>query len=86
LTSYLDFCLTIIATYEAIMDAALELNPADRCGIASGLWESVGKPVSELEGDALEALLDQRETEMDQTPSQAVSHEEFLSHFSSRRA
>ena len=76
----------MIATYEAIVDAALELNPADRCRIASSLWESVREPVSELEGDALEALLDQREAEMDQTPSQVVSHEEFLSHFSSASA
>ena len=76
----------MIATYEDIMDAALHLSPAERCRIASGLWDSVGNPVSELEGDALEALLDRRESEMNQDPSLEVSHEEFLSHFSARRA
>ena len=39
----------------------------------------------EAEGDEWEALLDQRDAEMNQVPSVEVSHEEFLSHFSSRR-
>lgn len=32
-----------------------------------------------------ETVLNQREAEMDQDPSQEISHEEFLAHFSARR-
>ncbi|MFZ2279545.1 MAG: hypothetical protein WAW39_17245 [Prosthecobacter sp.] len=33
----------------------------------------------------LEALLNQRESEMDQDPSQDITHQEFLAHFDARR-
>ena len=32
-----------------------------------------------------EAMLSQHEAEMDQDPSQVISHQEFLAHFSDRR-
>jgi hypothetical protein len=73
------------ATYEAIMEAALQLNPGDRCRVAAGLWESVGSPVHELEADELEAVLTQREAELEQDPSLEISHQAFLAHFSARR-
>jgi hypothetical protein len=73
------------ATYEAIMDAALQLNPGDRCRVAAGLWESIGCPANEIEGDAVEAVLNQREAELEQDPSLEITHQEFLAHFSARR-
>ena len=73
------------ATYEAIMDAALQLNPDDRCRVAASLWESIGDPVQELDGDAIESVLNQREAEIDHDPSQEISHEDFLTHFAARR-
>ena len=75
----------MIATYESIMDAALQLNPGDRCRVAAGLWDSVGSPPHELEDDDLEAVLNQREAELDQDPSMEISHQEFMAHFSARR-
>ena len=75
----------MIATYESIMDAALQLNPGDRCRIAAGLWESVGSPPHALEEDDLEAVLNQREAEMDQDPSLEISHQQFMAHFAARR-
>jgi putative addiction module component (TIGR02574 family) len=75
----------MIATYESIMDAALQLNPGDRCRVASGLWDSIGSSGHEVEGDELEAMLNQREAEMDQDPSMEISHQEFMAHFSARR-
>jgi S1-C subfamily serine protease len=73
------------ATYEAIMDAALKLAPGDRCRVAASLWESIGDPVQELDGDAVESVLNQREAELDHDPSQEISHEDFLTHFAARR-
>ncbi len=75
----------MIATYESIMDAALQLNPGDRCRIAAGLWESVGSPPHDLEEDVFEAVLNQRESEMDQDSSLEISHQGFLAHFEARR-
>ncbi len=75
----------MIATFESIMDAAMQLNPGDRCRIAAGLWESVGRPPHPFEDDDIEAILYQRESEMDQDPSQEISHQEFLAHFKARR-
>lgn len=72
-------------TYESIMDAALQLNPGDRCRVATGLWESVGSVRDDLGAEELETVLNQREAEMDQDSSQEISHEEFLAHFSARR-
>ena len=72
-------------TYESIMDAALQLNPGERCRVATGLWESIGEPRHELDGDALESVLNQREAELDQDPAQEISHLEFMSHFVARR-
>lgn len=73
------------ATDEAIMDAALRLNPGDRCRVAASLWESIGDPVQQLDGDAAESLLNQREAELDRDPTQEISHEDFMSHFAARR-
>lgn len=39
----------------------------------------------EHDGDELEAVLNQREAEMDQNPSLEISHQEFLAHFAARR-
>lgn len=75
----------MIATYESIMDAAMQLTPGDRCRIAAGLWDSVGPPPNDLEGDDLETLLNQREAELDQDPSMEISHQEFMAHFAARR-
>jgi putative addiction module component (TIGR02574 family) len=75
----------MIATYESIMDAALQLNPGDRCRVAAGLWDSLATAGPEDDGDALEAILNQRESEMDQDPSQEISHQEFMAHFENRR-
>ena len=72
-------------TYESIMDAALQLPSADRCRVATGLWDSVSNSADDLAPDELETLLSQREAEMDQDPSQEISHQEFLAHFSARR-
>lgn len=74
------------ATYESIMSAAMQLDPIDRCRVATGLWESVGGPAVELEGDALEDLLNQREKELEEDPSSELSEEAFMSHFKARRA
>jgi putative addiction module component len=73
-------------TYESIMDAALQLNPGDRCRVAAGLWDSVGSSGDELAPDEFETMLNQREAEMDQDPSQEISHQECMAHFSARRA
>lgn len=75
----------MIATYESIMDAALQLTPGDRCRIAAGLWDSVGTSPHELEGDDLEAVLNQREAELDKDPSLEISHQQFMAHFAARR-
>lgn len=74
------------ATYESIMSAAMQLDPIERCRVATGLWESVGGPVVELEGDAFEDMLNQREAELDADPSMELSEEAFMSHFNARRA
>ena len=42
------------ATYEAVMDAAMQLDVADRCRIAAFFWESMGDPVAEPDPDELE--------------------------------
>ena len=47
--------------------------------------ESLATAGPEDAGDDLEALLNQRESEMDQAPSQEISHQEFLTHFKARR-
>lgn len=74
------------ATYETIMDAALQLTPDDRCRIAATLWESVGEPSEDLAEDKLETILDQREAEMDADPSHEISHQDFMAYFSARRS
>jgi len=75
----------MITTHESIMDAPLQLNPEDRCPVAAGLWDSIGNPPHELENDDLEAVLNQRDSELDQYPTQEISHQEFLTHFAARR-
>ncbi len=73
------------ATYESIVDAALQLGPDDRCRVAACLWESVGEPVHELEAEELESVLNQRDAELDRDPSQEISHQDFMARFASRR-
>ena len=65
------------ATYEAVMDAAMQLDVADRCRIAVFLWESMGDPIAEPNPDELENLLNQREAELDRDPSLEISHQDF---------
>lgn len=78
------YYLPMNATYESVLTTAMQLEPQDRCRIASSLWESIRswKPAAD---EDLEAVLDQREAEMDADPSKEVSHETFLAHFSHRR-
>jgi hypothetical protein len=71
------------ATYESVMSSAMQLAPQDRCRVASSLWESTRSQVAEVDDD-LEAMLDQREAELEQNPSLEISHEAFLGYFSSR--
>ena len=47
--------------------------------------ESLASAGHEDDGDDFEALLNHRESEMDQDPSQEISHQEFLAHFEVRR-
>ncbi len=72
------------ATYESVMSSAMQLAPQDRCRVASSLWESTRSQVAEVDDD-LESLLDQREAELEKSPSLEISHEAFLGHFSNRR-
>lgn len=76
----------MIATGESIVDAAMKLDAAERCKVASILWESVGGPIQERTEVELERVLDEREAEMDQNPSHEISHSEFMSHFAKRRS
>lgn len=71
------------ATYHSVMTAALQLEPEDRRLLASNLWDSI-RPVQGTADEELEALLDQREVELDQDASAEISHENFMSHFASR--
>lgn len=73
------------ATCESNVDAARKLDAAEHCKLASILWESIGGPIQERTEDELERVLDEREAEMDQDPSQEISHAEFMSHFAKRR-
>ena len=75
----------MITTHESIMDAPLQLNPGDRCRVAAGLRDSIGNPPHEREDDDLETVLNQRDSELDQAPTQEISHQEFLTHFATRR-
>ncbi len=72
------------ATYESVMSSAMQLAPQDRCRVASSLWESTRSQVAEVDDD-LESLLDQREAELEKSPSLEISQEAFLGHFSNRR-
>ena len=47
--------------------------------------ESLATVGPEDDGDDLEAILNQRESEMDQDPTQEISHQEFLTHLENRR-
>lgn len=73
------------ANYEAIVDAAMQLDPADRCRVATCLWESVGEPVGALDADELENVLNQREAELDRDPSLEINHQDFMARFATRR-
>jgi putative addiction module component (TIGR02574 family) len=71
------------ATYQSVMTAALQLAPDDRCLLASNLWDST-RPALGTADEGLEALLNQREADLDQDASAEMSHENFMSHFASR--
>jgi len=73
------------ATYEAIVDAAMQLDAADRCRVAACLWESIGEPAGVLDADELENVLNQREAELDNDPSLEISHQDFMARFTERR-
>jgi putative addiction module component (TIGR02574 family) len=73
------------ASYESIMDAALQLDDADRRRVAAHLWDSIGKPLPHLEETELDDLLDRREAELDQDSSLEMSHDEFMASFLHRR-
>ncbi len=75
----------MIVTSKSIVDAAMKLDAAERHKVASILWESLGSPIRQQTEDELERVLDEREAEMDQNPSQEISHSEFMSHFAKRR-
>lgn len=72
------------ATYESVLTTAMQLEPQDRCRIASSLWDSI-RPLKAAADEDLDAVLDQREAELDADPAIEVSHEAFLAHFSNRR-
>lgn len=72
-------------TYETVMSSAMQLAPQDRCRVASSLWESTRLQQVEVDDD-LDAVLDQREAELDRDSSLEINHEAFLSHFSHRRS
>jgi hypothetical protein len=47
--------------------------------------ESIEAHVSQLEMNNVEELLNQRETELNEDPSQEMSHEDFIASFKHRR-
>jgi hypothetical protein len=71
------------------------LHPSSKTGLPWAVFkqripmipthESLASAGNEDDGDDLEAILNQRESEMDHDPSQEISHQEFLAHFSARR-
>lgn len=71
-------------TYESVMSSALQLNPLDRCRMASSLLESVHSLPTETD-EEWEAVLDQREADLENDLSLEISHEAFIGHFSQRR-
>lgn len=77
--------LSMNATRESVIDAAMMLDAADRCEVAAWLWESVGAPIPERSADELESLLDHREAEMEGDTSLEISHQDFIGHFAKRR-
>ena len=72
------------ATYDTIMTAALQLTPGERCRVASELWESTRAAPVDVDED-LEAVLDQRDAELDNDPSAEITHEDFMKRFTARR-
>ncbi|WP_265595141.1 addiction module protein [Haloferula sp. BvORR071] len=66
------------ASYESIVEAAMELEPAERFRVAAELWESVGSPPPGSYNDDLEGMLDRREAELEADPSLEISHELFM--------
>lgn len=74
------------ATFDSIIQAAMQLSPDERCQVAVRLWDSAGDPPASYSPDELEVMLDAREAEMDEDPSKEQSHEAFLAHFADRRA
>lgn len=73
------------ATFEAIIEAAMQLSPDERCRVAASLWDSTGNAPASRDPDELESLIEQRDVELDQDPSLEVPLEDFLSHFNQRR-
>lgn len=73
------------ATYESVLITAMQLEPQERCRIASSLWDSI-RPLKAAAEEDLDTVLDQREAELDADPAKEVSHEAFLAHFSHRHS
>lgn len=72
------------ATFESVLTSAMQLEPQDRCRIASSLWDSI-RPLKAAADEDLDTVLDQREAELEDDPALEISHEAFLEHFSNRR-
>ena len=70
--------------YQSLMSAALQLAPDERCQLATNLWESTRIALDTVDED-LEALLDQREADLEQDTANEMSHKDFMDHFATRR-
>ncbi len=78
-------CNPMNASCESIISAAMKLAPEDRSQLATWLWESAADPIPARSEGQLETLLNRREAEIGQDPSQEISHQELMAHFTKRR-
>ncbi len=53
------------AAFEAVIDAAMQLDEEDRCRVAASLWESMGDPVAGPDPSELADILNQSEADFD---------------------
>jgi len=63
----------------------MKLAPEDRSQLAAWLWDSAANTIPAHSEEQLETLLNQREAEIGQEPSQEISHDELMAHFVKRR-
>jgi putative addiction module component (TIGR02574 family) len=74
------------ASCESIISAAMKLPPEDRSQLATWLWESAASYMPSQSSEAeVETLLNNRESEMECDPSQVISHQDLMTHFTKRR-